>query len=103
MSYRQATYNGNRTIAVGVSQPQAPGPDEVRIDVAYCGVCGTDLHIFLGHMDQRVAMPQVIGHEMSGKIAEVGSNVRGWQVGDRVVVRPLDPCNACPACLAGHA
>ncbi len=103
MSMQQATYNGNQTIQLGVCQPLAPGPDEVRINVAYCGVCGTDLHIFLGHMDRRVAMPQVIGHEMSGTIAEVGTNASGWQVGDRVVVRPLDPCNNCPACTAGHA
>lgn len=100
---QQATYNGNQTIEVSACQPQAPGPDEVRINVAYCGVCGTDLHIFLGHMDQRVDMPQVIGHEMSGIVAEVGSNVSEWEVGDHIVVRPLDPCNNCPACAAGHA
>lgn len=103
MTIQQATYNGNKIIEVGVCHPQAPGADEVRINVAYCGVCGTDLHIFLGHMDQRVAMPQVIGHEMSGVIAEVGANVTQWQAGDRVTVRPLDPCNDCPACHAGHA
>ena len=98
-----ATYNGNKTIQVRECQPQAPGPDEVRIDVAYCGVCGTDLHIFLGHMDQRVEMPQVIGHEMSGVVAEVGTAVNEWQAGDRIVVRPLDACGDCPACAAGHA
>ncbi len=103
MHRQQATYNGNQTIQLSAAQPQAPGADEVRIDVAYCGICGTDLHIFLGHMDQRVAMPQVIGHEMSGIIAEIGAAVSGWQIGDRVVVRPLDPCHACPACAAGHA
>ena len=102
MIMQQATYNGNRTIQLSKCQPQAPGPDEVQINVAYCGVCGTDLHIFLGHMDQRVDMPQVIGHEMSGVVARVGTNVTQWQAGDRVVVRPLDPCNDCPACAAGH-
>jgi 2-desacetyl-2-hydroxyethyl bacteriochlorophyllide A dehydrogenase len=40
---------------------------------------------------------------MSGEIAELGDGVAGWQVGDRVVVRPLDPCVTCPACQAGHA
>jgi 2-desacetyl-2-hydroxyethyl bacteriochlorophyllide A dehydrogenase len=71
--------------------------------VAYCGVCGTDLHIFKGGMDKRVSIPQVIGHEMSGEIAEVGGKVQGWSVGDRVVVRPLHPCGNCPACRAGYA
>jgi 2-desacetyl-2-hydroxyethyl bacteriochlorophyllide A dehydrogenase len=47
-------------------------------------------------------MPQVVGHEMSGVIAQLGENVERWKVGDRVVVRPLDPCGVCPACRAGH-
>jgi len=100
---KAAYYQGNRTIKLGESFPRTPGLDEVRIHVAYCGVCGTDLHIFKGGMDKRVSIPQVIGHEMSGEIAEVGGNVRGWSVGDRVVVRPLHPCGNCPACRAGHA
>jgi 2-desacetyl-2-hydroxyethyl bacteriochlorophyllide A dehydrogenase len=102
-SMRAAFYGGNKRIQVGESVPQAPGPDEVRIHVAYCGVCGTDLHIFQGHMDGRVKTPQVVGHEMSGEIAQLGENVTGWQIGDRVTVRPLDPCGTCPACQAGHA
>jgi len=100
---RAAYYQGSKNIKVGECIPQAPGPDEVRLNIAYCGICGTDLHIFLGHMDKRVSVPQVIGHEASGEIAEVGENVRGWRVGERVVVRPLDPCGECPACRAGHS
>lgn len=98
-----AYYEGNRTITTGASVPQAPGPGEVRIDVAYCGICGTDLHIYLGHMDKRVKMPQIMGHEMSGTVAEVGAGVTAWQPGDRVVVRPLAPCGTCAACKAGHS
>jgi 2-desacetyl-2-hydroxyethyl bacteriochlorophyllide A dehydrogenase len=100
---KAATYQGSKTIGLGESQVKAPGPGEVRIKVAYCGICGTDLHIFQGHMDQRVEMPQVIGHEMSGEIAEVGAGVIGWQIGDQVTVRPLAPCGTCPACQAGHS
>lgn len=100
---KAATYNGDQTIQVRECVIQKPGAGQVRIDVAYCGICGTDLHIFLGHMDKRVAMPQVIGHEMAGVIAEVGTDVTDWQAGDHVVVRPLDPCGACPACRAGHS
>jgi 2-desacetyl-2-hydroxyethyl bacteriochlorophyllide A dehydrogenase len=54
-------------------------------------------------MDQRVTKPAVIGHEMSGVIEAVGADVSGWTVGDRVTVRPLDSCGACPACKAGHS
>lgn len=96
-------YHGNKTFKSGKCIPQAPKPDEVRIDVAFCGVCGTDLHIYQGHMDKRVSIPLVIGHEMSGIIAEVGAGVSGWKEGDRVVVRPLGPCGACPACRAGYS
>ena len=100
---KAALYAGNKSISVGESVPQSPGPGQVRLQVAYCGICGTDLHIYQGHMDKRVDIPQVVGHEMSGEIAEIGPDVTGWQVGDRVVVRPLDPCGNCPACEAGHA
>jgi len=100
---KAAYYHGQKTFKVGESVLRKPGPDEVRLKVAFCGICGTDLHIYKGGMDKRVAIPQVIGHEMSGEIAELGSNVKGWAVGDRVVVRPLHPCGSCPACKAGHA
>ncbi|MDO9211274.1 MAG: alcohol dehydrogenase catalytic domain-containing protein [Deltaproteobacteria bacterium] len=100
---KAAYYQGNRTIKIGESIQRPPGPNEVRLKVAYCGVCGTDLHIFKGDMDKRITMPQVVGHEMAGEIAEVGTNVKSWSVGERVVVRPLDPCGNCPACRAGLA
>ena len=100
---KAAYYSGEKTIQIGESRARQPGPGEARLQVAYCGICGTDLHIFQGHMDQRVDIPQVVGHEMSGVIAELGADVQGWEVGDRVVVRPLAPCGHCPACQAGHS
>ncbi len=69
----------------------------MRLDVAFCGVCGTDVHIARGHMDHRVRIPQVIGHEMSGTVAELGPGVDGYAVGDPVVVRPLDTRAETPA------
>src|SRR3954447_7075544 len=83
-------YEGKGAFSVGAARIQPPGPGEVRLDVAYCGICGTDLHIAHGAMDARVAPPQVIGHEMSGTIAELGAGVEGFGVGDAVTVRPLD-------------
>jgi len=99
---KAAYYEGNKTFSVGESQPKAPGPGEVKLKVAYAGICGTDNHIYLGHMDKRLKLPQVIGHEMSGEIVELGEGVEGFGVGDKVVVRPLDPCRNCPACELGH-
>ena len=90
-------YEAPGRFVLGMSAPIEPGPGEVRLEVAYCGVCGTDLHIAQGHMDHRVRAPQVIGHEMSGVVAEVGEGVDVVSVGDRVVVRPLDTRGETPA------
>lgn len=97
-----ATYIGNNTINVVESTQGAPGPGQVQIDVAYTGICGTDLHILHGNMDSRVSLPAVIGHEMSGRISALGEGVKGWSTGDPVTVMPLDWCGDCPACKAGH-
>jgi (R,R)-butanediol dehydrogenase/meso-butanediol dehydrogenase/diacetyl reductase len=98
---RSATYRGDRTVAVEDRDPVPPGDGEVRIDVAYTGICGTDLHILHGAMDHRVSVPAVIGHEMSGRIAGLGAGVTGWSIGSAVTVMPLRWCGKCPACLAG--
>jgi len=86
----------------GPQPAMEPGTGQAQIKVAYCGICGTDLHIFHGKMDHRVHLPQVIGHEMCGTISALGPGVKGFGVGDAVTVMPLDPCNHCPACRAGH-
>lgn len=99
---RAARYGGDRTMKVTTERPRKPGHGEVLIDVAYAGICGTDLHIFHGSMDSRVHAPAVIGHEMSGTIAAVGDGVAGWSAGDSVTVMPLEWDGSCPACLAGH-
>ena len=82
-------------------EPGSVGVGEVSIDVAYTGICGTDLHILHGAMDARVTLPAVLGHEMSGTISSVGEGVDRWSAGDRVTVMPLVWCGHCPACRAG--
>jgi 2-desacetyl-2-hydroxyethyl bacteriochlorophyllide A dehydrogenase len=96
-------FEGNRTFRVGESVAVEPGAGQVQIRVSFCGICGTDLHLFHGAMAHRLTLPHVMGHEMSGTIASVGSGVAGWRAGDRVTMRPLDPCGHCPACVAGHS
>lgn len=90
-------YTGNRTFTVGPGAPVTPGPGEVRLNVAYAGICGTDVHIFHGAMDRRVQTPCIIGHEMAGTVAEVGPGVSGLAHKDKVVVRPLDSTGETPA------
>lgn len=90
MKTKAAHYLGNKTFGIEECPVEALKPDEVRIEVAYCGVCGTDVHIYHGAMDRRVKIPQVIGHEASGRVIEVGADVSNVSIGDEVVVRPLD-------------
>ncbi len=99
---RAAQYIGGGDIAVVENPIPEPGEGEVRIKVAFCGICGTDLHILHGNMDHRVSVPQAIGHEMSGTVDAVGVGVTSVAPGDGATVMPLDWCGECPACLAGH-
>ena len=95
-------YNCDKAFTLGACAPVEPQPSEVKIRVAYCGLCGTDLHVYHGHMDGRVGCERIIGHEMSGVVEGIGDEVNDLSIGDKVVVRPLDHCNECPACLNGH-
>ncbi|MFC4096924.1 zinc-dependent alcohol dehydrogenase [Euzebyella saccharophila] len=87
---KAAVYKGNKTFSIIERELMEPHAEEVRIKVAYTGVCGTDVHIYHGMMDKRVAIPETIGHEMSGTIDAVGEKVSDFKIGDKVVVRPLD-------------
>lgn len=83
-------------------QDTSPGLGQVKIRVSYCGICGTDMHIFRGHMDVRVKAPQPIGHEMSGVIVAIGPQVENLAVGKHATVMPLDNCGACRTCQRGY-
>ncbi|MBM0231300.1 alcohol dehydrogenase catalytic domain-containing protein [Micromonospora sp. STR1_7] len=98
---RAVVYQGARHLRVEERDPEAPGPGQVRIEVAYTGICGTDLHIFHGDMDARVGASAIIGHEMSGRIAAVGEDANGWALGQAVTVMPTRPCGRCAACRRG--
>ncbi len=78
-----------------------PGPDEVLLEIKACGICGTDIHI---KYDEFAYWPPVIlGHEFSGVVAEVGKNVTGLSVGDRVLGEPhTKACGKCELCRTGN-
>ena len=86
---RGAYYQEKGQFEVKESKPIPPGKGEVRLEVAYCGVCGTDVHIYHGVMDQRIKPPQIVGHEASAVVVELGEGVDQVAVGDKVAVRPL--------------
>ena len=83
-------YEGGKRFSLNQTAMMAPGADEVQIAVAYTGICGTDIHIYHGHMDSRVNPPMTLGHEMSGTVHAIGKDVTQFKVGDKIAVRPLD-------------
>ena len=78
-----------------------PGPREMKIRVMACATCGTDAKIF-HHGHPRLEPPQIIGHEIAGEIIEIGSDVSGYSLGQRVQVIAAVPCENCWACKAGR-
>jgi len=100
---KAAYYTGDQTFTIREDEPKEPGSGEVRLRIAYCGICGTDMHVFHGAMDARVTTNRVIGHECSAVIDAVGASVEGFAAGDKVVVRPLSSCGDCPACKKGFS
>jgi 2-desacetyl-2-hydroxyethyl bacteriochlorophyllide A dehydrogenase len=97
-----AFYRGDKTFKVEQTSAPAPAAGEVAVRIAFCGICGTDMHVYHGNMDARVGLNRIVGHEMSGVVDAVGDGVTDFKVGQKVVVRPLDHCGDCPACDAGH-
>jgi 2-desacetyl-2-hydroxyethyl bacteriochlorophyllide A dehydrogenase len=73
-------------------------PDEVIVKIAQAGICGTDLHIYKN--EYMSAFPLVPGHEFCGSVVEVGREVQGFKVGDRVTVDPNISCGECEFCRA---
>ena len=99
---RASFYERNRRFRIGEAPVPAPGADDVLLRVRRVGICGTDLHIFQGHLDHRIPLGGTIGHETLAEIAEAPASC-GFRPGERVVVEPLKTCGACRACRMGAA
>jgi len=78
-----------------------PMPRDVLIDVKACGICGSDVHGMDGSTGRRVP-PIIMGHEAAGVIAQIGDEVKGWQLGDRVTFDSTIFCNQCSSCRKGR-
>ncbi|WP_027863073.1 2,3-butanediol dehydrogenase [Marmoricola sp. URHB0036] len=108
---RAAVFYGDHDIRVeDVTRPESPGPGEVLLRPSWCGICGTDLHEYaMGpivipaspHPLNQSQLPQILGHEFSAEVVEVGPGVSGVQPGQRVSVMPLLYCGECYYCRRG--
>ncbi len=100
------TWQGPKLTLGTVPDPSLK-PDQVMLEIAAVGICGSDMHMYEAGADGYmlypglVHTPNILGHEFAGKIIELGSEVRGLQVGDLVAVEEIQWCGECLACRKG--
>jgi L-iditol 2-dehydrogenase len=91
---------GPEKIAIDdIAQPELAA-NEVLVEPAYAGICGTDVSFYLGH--RIVPYPFILGHELTGRVIGLGTEVQKLRIGQRVIVEPNYPCGHCALCLKGR-
>jgi threonine dehydrogenase-like Zn-dependent dehydrogenase len=91
-----------------LDDPSDPGPREIILKVGACGICGSDVHMFETDEDgymflpYHLATPVVTGHEFSGKVVAIGSEVSEFKVGDLVTAEEIQWCGECDSCRGGY-
>ena len=109
---KAAVYHGPRDVRIEqVTDPPGPEAGEVLVAPLWCGICGTDLHEYTDgpivtcpdpHPLTGATLPQILGHEFSAEVLEVGDGTGGVRPGDRVSVMPLLSCGSCHFCVRGR-
>lgn len=113
MAMKAARFHARGDIRIDDIPEPATRPGTVKVEVEWCGICGTDLHEYLEgpifaptteapHPITGEAAPITLGHEFAGVIAEIGSGVTGLSVGDKVAVEPYIICGRCDPCRNGR-
>ncbi|NIO07351.1 MAG: alcohol dehydrogenase catalytic domain-containing protein, partial [Deltaproteobacteria bacterium] len=96
-------YGKDQPLRVEERPDPKPGPGEVRVEIAACGICHTDI----GYIDHGVPTfkkpPLILGHEASGRISQLGEGVEGFRPGDRVLMGNVFACGTCSNCLLGRS
>ncbi len=99
-SMRAAVYRAPGDVAVEERPLPEVGPNDVLLEVSHCGVCGSDLHMFVDGW----ARPGTIGgHEYSGRVIAIGAEVTTWAPGDEAIGGPSRKCGECEYCAAGRS
>jgi (R,R)-butanediol dehydrogenase/meso-butanediol dehydrogenase/diacetyl reductase len=91
---------GKRQIVLRDMPEPEPAPDKAVVGIAYCGICGTDLHAWASGAPYN---PAICGHEWSGTVARLGAGVTHLKEGDRVAIGIAPACGRCPDCRSGRA
>ncbi|GAA3663575.1 2,3-butanediol dehydrogenase [Microbacterium marinilacus] len=109
---KAAVFHAAQDLRIEDAPEPAPGPGEVKLRNAFAGICGSDLHVYYTpeaagldfehpHPVTGSTLPQILGHEFSGTVVELGEGVTDVKVGDRVAVWPIYYCGTCAACRRG--
>lgn len=109
---KAAVFHAQEDLRVEDVPEPTPGPGQVKLRNAFAGICGSDLHVYYSpeaagldfdhpHPVTGSTLPQILGHEFSGTVVELGDGVTDVQVGDRVAVWPIYYCGECAACRRG--
>ncbi len=106
--YANTAYRNPQATLTELPEPGGPGPRELLLQVAACGICGSDVHMFETDSDGYMLLPYhlrapvVTGHEISGTVLAAGSDVTGFAEGDIVAVEEIQWCGRCTPCRGGY-
>jgi 2-desacetyl-2-hydroxyethyl bacteriochlorophyllide A dehydrogenase len=97
---RALVYYGPENMKVADMPEPSPKENEVKLEIHYVGICGSDVHGYLGTTGRRIP-PMVMGHEFSAVVVQAGAKVKRFKKGDRVTALPILNCGECSYCRAG--
>ncbi len=100
MARRWMMSSGEKPLEMAEFEPDAPGPGEVIVQIAGCGVCHTDLGFYYDGVRTNSDLPLCLGHEISGTVTQAGEGAEDW-LGRAVIVPAVMPCGTCDLCLRG--
>lgn len=96
---KAAQWMGTRLIEVNnVPKPTLTDPGDAIVRITHCTICGSDLHLYDGELNEAMKKGDILGHEAIGFVDEVGSQVKTLQRGDRVIILPIIACGTCSYC-----
>lgn len=100
MKMKALVYYGPEDLRFTEIEDLKPAENEVLIRIKACGICGSDVHGYMGITGRRIA-PMVMGHEFAGVVHAAGENAKKYNIGDRVTVQPVNFCGKCVFCQQG--